>query len=308
MSLIFSFVSGFIRIETTPIITIQGFPLPSYWKATEYVLPSGEIIIPKEGEVIELKGIDSVLVLEQIAHPSDLGGDWPWKVEPHMDHAEKKVLIVQYRSLGEFKGEQFIYSLIITAVYTSGRENRKFSIISATLQDINGIIELQEQLLLQNNSTAINICDKGFLVNRVGADQLTELLASSDMAIILIAKNSSKAIIGYSISYDGKYFLDHNPQWPIYSNVPAQIRNTKFLYGKHLASDRSLPGVGSSLNASTFSWGKERGYKLYIGEICEGPVVNIRSLKKHVDEQGFTRFSGYTDTKGFSWGIYGKNL
>ncbi len=307
---ILSFVSGFIHIETTPVITIEQYPLPTYWQSTQYILPTGEIIVPKVGEVIELEGIDSLTALEQIGYPYgfSLAEAYPWKVVPKTMHAEKNALVVQYRSLGFFKGEQFIYSLIMTAVYTVGKENRKFTISTATPQDLKSIIALQEQLLLRNNNSVTDIGTKGFLVNRVEADSLLDLVISTNVALVLVAKNSQNKVIGYSISYDGKYFLAHNSQWPLYTKVPAELLDSRFLYGKHLASDGSAPGIGSSLNASIFQWGKENGYTAYVGEICEGPIVNQRSLQKHVTEQDFTRLCGYTDSQGFDWGVYEKKL
>ncbi len=106
-----------------------------------------------------------------------------------------------------------------------------------------------------------------------------------------------------------EYFIKNNPNWLKETNTNYQIiKNKKVLYGKHIATDRSIKGIVQTLSKELFTLAKNEGYDLFLGEICEGPIRNNRSLNTFVNKFLMKKISEYKDSNDFVWGIYSKEI
>lgn len=191
------------------------------------------------------------------------------------------------------------------------KKQSEVSIEFAKDEDKQGILEIQKLFLIEtSDKTEDYLQNKGFLVNEIDSDDLQEAAEHNQSeSFLMVAKNSEGKVIGYFLAYDMDYFLSKYPNWRKDTGVEEDFLNkNKILYGRHLASDGSIPRVGKKLNKKLFQFAKEKGYTHYLGEICEGPVSNDKSLAIHKNIFSMKKIATYQDENGYEWGIYVKEL
>lgn len=178
--------------------------------------------------------------------------------------------------------------------------------------DIQDILDVQNSRLLKNKDPENPTTkESGFLVNEVGESDLDYAIDHNlKDSFLIVAKNSEGRVVGYFLAYDMEKFLKENPAWLQETGLGTSfLLENKVLYGKHVASDKTIPGVGRELDKKLFELAKQNGYTLYVGEICEGPIVNQKSLDVHTGEEFLMRKIGQRNDKdGYTWGVYAKNL
>jgi hypothetical protein len=191
-------------------------------------------------------------------------------------------------------------------------EQNNIKIDFPNISEANQILDIQKSVLLKNKNLELNkpLGEEGFLVNEIDEGDLNYAIEHNQKeSFIIIAKNKDNKINGYFLAYDMDYFIKNHPNWFIETGVnPEIIKDKKVLYGKHLASDKTINGIGKSLNTEMFNLVKNKGYSLYLGEICEGPIKNDRSLDFHINEFNMKKISEYKDSNDFVWGIYSKEI
>lgn len=179
------------------------------------------------------------------------------------------------------------------------------------ISEINSILEIQELVLLKNNiSKEKHISEEGFIVNKISYEDIHNSIEQNKKSyFIIVARNDTNKIIGYFFGYDMEYFIKNNPNWLKETNTNYQIvKNKKVLYGKHIATNRSIKGIGQTLSKELFTIAKNEGYDLFFAEICEGPIRNNRSLNTFVNKFSMKKISEYKDSNDFVWGIYSKEI
>ncbi len=180
----------------------------------------------------------------------------------------------------------------------------KINVNTPNISEIQDILSVQKPLLERRDNRA------GFLVNAVTEEDLDFAIKNNQReSFILVARNKDGKIIGYILSYDMSYFLKEHSSWFEEVNLdPKLLENKKVLYGKHVASNGTINGIGKSLNKSLFELAKQKGYSFFLAEICEGPVKNDKSITFNTEKFSLEKVSQYTDDKGFTWGIYLKSI
>lgn len=140
-------------------------------------------------------------------------------------------------------------------------------------------------------------------------EDLLNALDQPNTSFLLVDKDSTGRVVGYFLSYDIDFFLSAHPGWEKETGVDVRsLGDVKIVYGKHLASDGSVPSVGIKLNEFLFKNSKQKGYGLYIGEICEAPIENKKSKLVHTHLFSMKKIGEYTDRNAYKWGIYLKKL
>lgn len=194
----------------------------------------------------------------------------------------------------------------------SNIEQNNIKIDFPNTQDIDQILNVQNSVLLKNKDIELDnsINDKGFLVNEIDKNDLSYAIEHNQKeSFITIAKNIEGKIVGYFLAYDMDYFIKKNPNWLNEVGVSTKIiEDKKVMYGKHLASDGSIKGVGKALEIQMYDLVKNLGYSLCLVEICEGPIKNDKSLGIHTSGFSMKKISEYKDKNGFTWGIYSKEI
>ena len=188
-------------------------------------------------------------------------------------------------------------------------EKERINVELANENDVQDILNIQHERLLSKTENTDELQGSGFLVNFVSENDIIEAINSPDQSFIFVAKDNVGQVIGYSLSYDFLRFLEKHPDWKKeVGDLSIDLDKEKSVYGKHLASKKNIFGVGAALNNNLFKFSKEKGYSLYIGEIREGPVKNIRSADFHVNNFGLNKVGEYKDANQYDWGIYAKKL
>lgn len=194
----------------------------------------------------------------------------------------------------------------------SNTEQNNIKIDFPNISEINQILDIQNSVLLKNKNLESDksLNEKGFLVNEINTDDLNYAIEHNQKeSFVIVSKNADGKINGYFLAYDMDFFIKNHPNWFSETGVnPDIIKDKKVLYGKHLASDQTINGIGKSLNTEMFNLVKNKGYTLYLGEICEGPISNDKSLYFHTNEFGMKKISEYKDSNNITWGIYFKEI
>jgi hypothetical protein len=175
--------------------------------------------------------------------------------------------------------------------------------------DIDGVLDVQESVLLANKDQEDNPGKSGFLATKIDRATVEEAIRDGGKEIFLIiGKDSSGNIAGYFLAYNLTKWIQLHPNWVQETGVdPKIVADNKIMYGKHVASNKTIPGVGRKLDNYLFDLAKEQGYNLYIGEICEGPIKNEKSINLHTGEFGMRKISEYNNGNN-TFGIYLKDL
>lgn len=98
------------------------------------------------------------------------------------------------------------------------------------LQDISGILSLQERYLYRNLNEAER--EKGFVTTPFTVSQIEEIIQQNG---IFVAKNEAGSIIAYAFAGSWKYF----EQWEIFNFMVARFPNLSF-HGKPITTENSF--------------------------------------------------------------------
>ena len=185
----------------------------------------------------------------------------------------------------------------------------EFKIEFATAADVPGILAVQESVLLANKDLDQGPGKSGFIALRVSKESIEQAVADNGNDFFLaVAKNEGGNVIGYFLTYDMDKWLELHREWMAETGIDlALIKGNKVMYGKHLASNRTIPKVGRALDTFLYKFAQERGYNLFIAEICEEPVRNRKSIDLHTAEFDLKRIG---ENKGphYTFGVYAKDL
>ncbi|QQS60135.1 hypothetical protein IPN41_03350 [Candidatus Falkowbacteria bacterium] len=199
--------------------------------------------------------------------------------------------------------------MIFNSIDKNNFEKEHISVEIAGENNIQDILEIQKERLLSDKQNVGELMESGFLVNPISESDIIEAINNSNNSYIFVAKNKIGEIVGYSLSYDFLHFLEKHPKWKKeVGDLSIDLEKEKVVYGKHLASRGNISGVGTAINNNLFKFSKDKGYTLYIGEICEGPIKNSRSADFHTNNFGLNKVGAYKDTNQYDWGIYAKKL
>lgn len=175
--------------------------------------------------------------------------------------------------------------------------------------DVEGILSVQESVLLSNKDLDQDPGKSGFLATKINRDVIERAIADNlKESFLIVTKNGNGDIAGYFLAYDLGKWIKENPSWVLKTGIdPKIVKDNKIMYGKHVASNRTVPGIGRKLDNHLFDFSKNNGYSLYIGEICEAPVRNNKSISLHTGEFNMKKISQYKDGE-YTFGVYIKNL
>jgi len=176
----------------------------------------------------------------------------------------------------------------------------------AVVEDITGVLDLQNQFLLRNAKEK-GIEKRGFLVYPVTSKELEKII-SNNLNILVVAIYEEK-IVGYGLAYDWKEWKKIKKEMSIKASdsVKKHLSKDKILYFRHIARKIEFPGVGELIENKVYDIGKKKGYNAVVGEILEKPILNEKSKEVH-EKRGFKKI-GQVDYKDKNlWGLYEKEL
>lgn len=183
---------------------------------------------------------------------------------------------------------------------------------NASSADIEAILSVQAQKVTEPETANTALAESGFLVYPVSADELSEVLADGENHLLKVAREGC-AITGYLLSYDMKKWETIHPGWisnlEIADSDREMLKKEKTLYGRHIAVAEQpvSAGTGKQLLDSTLQEAADRGYRLFVVEILEAPIRNIRSAN-FVQKAGFRRLGQSTDQNDRIWSVFLKDL
>lgn len=187
-------------------------------------------------------------------------------------------------------------------------ENTPLKIERATKENIEGILKIQAERLITNQSDE-NLKDAGFLIYPISEEEIIDSIDHPEKCFLSVAKNQTNEVVGYLLAYDFDYYLEKYPDWKEeVGRLSMDTDKEKVVYGNHVATKKGVPGVGTELENNVFKSLKEKGYTTFIAEICEGPTKNARSLNFHTEKIGLNKIGEYKDSNQYDWGIYAKKL
>ncbi len=188
-------------------------------------------------------------------------------------------------------------------------EKEQINVGLANENDADGILDVQKERLLSETKNTEGLSDKGFLIYPILKSDIIEAIRNPKDSFIFVAKDKAGSVIGYFMAYDFLHFLEKHPEWKNeIGNLSSNFKESETAYGKHVATRKEISGVGTAIDKYSFNQLKERGYKYFIAEICEGPIENSRSANFHSSKFDLNRIGGYKDKNKYDWGIYLKQL
>ncbi|MEX1014504.1 MAG: hypothetical protein WDZ80_05070 [Candidatus Paceibacterota bacterium] len=136
------------------------------------------------------------------------------------------------------------------------------NIREAKPNDIEDILSVQSEVLLEENSNLSkeDLELKGFLKNKITKKELKNIFQGNSDCILLVAEEDNN-ITGYLLAYNFIDWSKSHKEWEnkINLNVPKdKVINQKTLYYKHIASKRSVEGVGKKLHNRFIEIAKKR--------------------------------------------------
>ena len=178
----------------------------------------------------------------------------------------------------------------------------------AKIEDIPGILEIQNDFLLKNKS--IKAAEKeGFLVYSIKEDELKNMISSGNLFLFVAVSNGK--VIGYASACSLEDWRKSKVKWDKRIIVSPKIRDhlytDRIIYLRHIARNLNYPGVGAQLEEKIYAIAKEKGFKFVVGEILELPLSNEKSRKIH-EERGYVKIGQANYLDGNFWGIYEKEL
>ena len=175
---------------------------------------------------------------------------------------------------------------------------------SAKLEDVDGILAIQENCLLKNKT--IKSAEKdGFLVYPVRQDELNEIINSGeDFLFVAVGK---EGIVGYALAHDLNNWRKIKSKWDKRIIVSPKTRDhlaqDRIIYFRHVARKLSFSSVGAELEDQVYLAVKNNGFKYVVGEILEHPISNEKSKEEH-EKRGYKKIGQTNYLDGNFWGLY----
>ena len=145
-------------------------------------------------------------------------------------------------------------------------------ITCANKKDIEGILEVQESLLLRNLDNKPS-SGQGFLVYPVNSKQLLEVL-KNPRDMVLCAKQDND-VVGYILAYDLNNWMIFKTDWiekiKVSPKIKTSIKNDKVVYLRHIARKRGFKNTGANLLKTFY---KTYSYKL-IAPFLNFLILNV---------------------------------
>ncbi|MEZ4103194.1 MAG: hypothetical protein R3B55_01345 [Candidatus Paceibacterota bacterium] len=175
--------------------------------------------------------------------------------------------------------------------------------------DIEGIISVQESVLLSNKDLDQDPGKSGFLATKINRDIIEKAIVENGKeSVLIIAKDDKGSVVAYLLAYDINKWIKSNPEWLSKTDISSNfLSDKKIIYGKHVASNKTIAGIGRKLEKALMSFAKDNEYDMLLVEICEGPQVNKKSIDIQIDEFNMKKISQYKDGE-YTFGVYIKNL
>lgn len=172
------------------------------------------------------------------------------------------------------------------------------------LEDISGIMKVQDDLLLKNQT--IKSAEKnGFLVYPIKEEELEDVINSSEH--FLFVAIDGKEVVGYALAYPLDEWRNIKLKWNKRIIVSPKTRDhldkDRVIYFRHIARKTNYPGIGALLEKEVYSSAKEKGYGFVVTEILEHPISNEISKKVH-EEKGYLKIGQANYLDGNFWGLY----
>jgi len=188
-------------------------------------------------------------------------------------------------------------------------EKEQINVGQANENDADGILDVQKERILSETKDIEGLSKKGFLIYPISKSDIIDAVSNPKDSFIFVAKDKAGVVIGYFLAYDFLHYLEKYPDWKSdVGNFSSNFEESETVYGKHVATRKGVSGVGTAIDKYSFNQLRERGYKHFIAEICEGPIENSRSSNFHSSKFDLNRIGGYKDKNKYDWGIYLKQL
>ncbi len=200
--------------------------------------------------------------------------------------------------------------------YSVENESKNIDILSASPEDIQGILLVQKENLLSLTEKKPERLEKkrlekkGFLIHEVSAEELNKLISDKENSLVLVAKEGDE-IRGYVLSYDLELWKSIKPQWEetvkISESKRKFLNEEKILYLRHIAREAKAKGTGAKLMRALINEARLRKYYAIIAEILEKPITNQVSIEFH-KRFGFEEIGKVEEGNNLTWGLFLKNL
>ncbi len=187
-------------------------------------------------------------------------------------------------------------------------EREQFEVKKATESDIRGVLEVQEDLLIGNKQQ--KDVEKGFLVREYTQEEFKKFL-SDPHTYFLVCKSKENKVVGYILTSE----FDKE-KWGTKDNLKIyepEIFKKRIIYGISIGvkEEEKGKGIGTKLDNQLFGLVKEKGFEVFLADICEGighsEIKNDFSIEFHTKNFNMRKVGEYNEREVL-WGIYAKNL
>lgn len=187
-------------------------------------------------------------------------------------------------------------------------EREEFDVKQITESDIKGVLEVQKDLLISNKNR--EDAEKGFLVREYSQEEFKKFLSDPN-TYFLVAKSKENEVIGYILTSE----FDKE-KWGAKDNLQIyepEIFKKRIIYGISIGvkEKEKGKGIGTKLNNQLFKLAKEKGFEVFLGDICEGighpEIKNDFSIRFHTNNFHMRKVGEYNEGEVL-WGIYARDL
>lgn len=186
--------------------------------------------------------------------------------------------------------------------------DNNFTVESASIDDIPGIIAvLEENLLINKDKSAIGHLEKsGFLVVRHSQEALRNWIEDKKNQIVLVCKEDQE-VVGYILGCDlTAHALKMQAKVAEFQLLRDISMTHPVLYHKQIAIQSNRKGVGAKLLQAFFALAATKGYHHIVAFIVHEPVLNKVSVEFH-QKHGF-EYIGLVQIDDMKAGAYLKKF
>jgi hypothetical protein len=178
----------------------------------------------------------------------------------------------------------------------------------ARIEDIEGIISVQNSRFVDKDNLDESFSDSGMLLYKTTPEELKGIIGDGENHMLLVSKDDD-FVTGYALSYSLDEWIENKPEWNSNLSIEASFDNillNKTLYLRQIAVMPGKEGAGAKLELKLFNIAKERGYKFVVGDILEKPIRNKVSMDFH-ERIGFIKAGTIVDGD-LVWAFLAKKL
>lgn len=198
---------------------------------------------------------------------------------------------------------------------TENVNNSSLKIDDAKIENIPGIMAIQLSQIKKPEELKSEDAKQGFLVYKVGAEELRTLMTGNIKHIIKVAKKDG-VVIGYFIAYDMKYYLQQHPEWVnefeenSADNMKQKFQGPDVLFSKQLAlnSRAKRTGLSNKLWEAVYQDAVSLGFKHKVGEVLAEPVRNTAMEALVFGKLKFNLVGYRTDNRNRKWSVITRTL